>query len=330
MNDTIPTESTAPAPKKSHKLGVIVASAAAAVVLIAAIAVPTAIAANAHNGAVAGYNAATNELNASVKTADTAQKSALVTYAYGKGMLDMANPVTTEFDSVNDVSSLGAALGDFGSLAKISVAADGTVSATAITVPKDAMPSLRLTESASTEQLIEATTVLKATSAELKSTAAQLSAAKMLKDSELALVASAEKSGTAWQRPARATDDSWNAYVAALAAIKAENLKKDSDLMALTKTYLDTRKAVQDSNDQVVAAEQVAAQQAAQDAARKPVAQQSHSGTGSKPGGSTGGSKSGGSAGGTGSIPGGGGIGHAPAGPKGCSNGMGGTTLSCP
>lgn len=65
-----------------------------------------------------------------------------------------------------------------------------------------------------------------------------------LRDRELALVASAVKSGSALQRPASATDANWAAFTTAVEAMKTEHLRKDSDLVALTRAYVDARNRV--------------------------------------------------------------------------------------
>lgn len=161
------------------------------------------------------------------------------------------------------------ALTAYGAAAGLVVDSSGAVIADAAT---DGPPmSERQSVPRTADEFAERSRELDASSADLVRTAkavwgrahaayvadAALSAAKM------DFVAAAYASGTAWSVPEKASPESRDAYVRAATALNPESVSAEADALALVATYVSSRRAVQQSHDDAVAAETRAAAEAA-------------------------------------------------------------------
>lgn len=347
MNENTAAESTAPA-KKGRKRGIIITAIIAVVVLVAAVIVPMVLSAQAHNSAYAAYTAAQKELAETQAAYAAAQESlaeageaALTDYTVSKALLDVAKTAPTFFDPQEALTALETELNELAELTLV-IAEDGTVTVAVVDAPEAPAKGKTLTEASSTDALNAGTKVLTAADAKLADQVAALdgqteaikSATEELKAASLAVLAAGEKSGTAWVQPEKATADAKAAYAAALEAIKAANLTEESDLVALTKAYIDARNAVQASHDATVAAEQAAAAEAqrqAEEAARRAAQSQPRNGGSGSGGGYSGGGGSGGGSTGGGTPPKpGGSIGSGGPSDKLCWDAAAGGTTRCP
>lgn len=296
MTTNLPTEKTEKTPKSHNKKLIIGLAIAAVLAAGAGIGIPMGINAAQHSAAVSAYNDATealtdaqSDVEKALESLTAAQGKAVVDFEAGRALLNAAKSGETYFDPTDSIAVLEEALNALLGTADLAVAEDGAVTANEISVPDASKEGSGLSDEDSTDDLNAGTAEIKKT---VKERAAQVkdltkradaidAAAAAAHDASLAVVAAGEKYGTAWARPEKTQDDAWNAYVAAVEAIKAGNLTEESDLGTLVKTYVDARNAAQKSHDDTVAAEEAAARRAAEEAARRAAQQQQQQSWGS-------------------------------------------------